>query len=270
MLGMAVACSEAAGDRSIYFTDIFSREELGERGSWERDGGASWSSSESPGHLRMDTTQDGSLFRSGPPPRNLLLSAILSEDDFGIDVQLLFWATANDPDAGIVIYEDADNDILFEREFCDHYATGCVGDAIDTIHDTRGEPQAPSLPFIPREQDDVYHRVMKTGTSYEFFASGGGSLWMRVGEKTNVLPRVCAVGLFAESGGQDVPAIPADFDYFHLIPAQWSQRECEAAGTTLRCTQARTASGGKEEGNAQARMGVGVRCGTLCAAAVGE
>jgi len=186
-------------------TDDFSSTSLDSRWSWIDEDPAQWSLTAHPGFLRI-ATNPGSV-----GDKNLLIQSAPT-GDFEIDTHLIFTPTHNYQIAGLVLYQDNDNYLMFGRAYCDW----CGGNGIYFDHLEGGSFVGSNFATFPTSQGEAYLRVIRTGNTYTGYYSEDDANWMLIGRHT--LGEGISLSRFGLTTAQDIEDIkvPADFDFFEL------------------------------------------------------
>ena len=143
---------------------------------WVKENKKMWSLTNKPGSLEIIA---GS---GGVASRNLLIRPI-PEGDFELETKLVFEPAANYQIAGLIIYYNGANYMMFGRAFC---AT-CLDDGDGFYFDMnesgrlKGENFASPAPGT----DTVYLSLRREGSTYTSFYSVDRIQWTQVGEHTS-------------------------------------------------------------------------------------
>ena len=194
---------------------------------WEliREVPTQWSLSEKPGFLRivldwgsLITTVDGVVRSDAKPPNNiLLLRREFTDEDFEITTYVEFEPTRNYQLAGLIVYKDDTNGVVFGRAFCDTPPPACSNNSIyhdNVINGEFGENYAYSNANKVVSEIKAHLRVRREGTTYTGYYSEDGENWIEIGSHTNDFnSSPLRVGLM--TGQDEQPGnTTADFDYF--------------------------------------------------------
>lgn len=181
--------------------------------TWRDENPDKWSLTERPGYLRLYAAPyDGG-------GANVLLTPV--SGDFVATTHVLFEPGANFQAAGLTLFIEAGIRVNFVRAYCD-FIPPCVGNGIYFDYVEEGNAVNGNFATEVALKDEAYLRLERTGDTLTGSYSEDGINWMVIG--THNLSAFFAsprIGLFA---GQDPdksdPDIPADFDYFELVPSQ--------------------------------------------------
>jgi beta-xylosidase len=188
------------------FKDDF-EQQLAEGWTWLAEDPARWSISETPGWLQIlasDASFDGPSF-----PTNVLVREPPA-GDFEAITLVRFDPASNFQFAGLVVFQDKGNVLQFVHGFCDLPET-CVGKGIYFDNFEGGYIVANHKVAI--SNSEIYLRIRRVGNTYIGSYSEDGENWITVGEHAREFSKV-QIGLLAD---QSSTAIPALFDFFHLI-----------------------------------------------------
>jgi hypothetical protein len=134
--------------------------------------------------------------------------------DFVIRTRLLFTPVENFQFAGLTVFNDLDNKLVFGRAFCDRSPPACVGNGIYFDHVEGGvligNAYATSIPAT----GEAYLRLVREGSNYTSYVSENGTEWQEIG--THAIGfEPTYIGFYVD--GQTSPApTPANFDFFIL------------------------------------------------------
>jgi len=182
--------------------------------AWVREDATHWSLDDRPDHMQI-TTQEGSLFGSGGDAHNLLLRPA-PPTDWQIGTRVLFTPTQDFQIAGLLMYADDDNWMLFGRAFCDTPDV-CVANGIYFDHEEAGSVVGTNhatpvpLPYLANLQ------VARAGSDYWGFYGEDGIYWTLIGHHVagpGFIPT--RVGLAAYNQSSEAAEIDAAFDSFWL------------------------------------------------------
>jgi beta-xylosidase len=200
-------------DTIVTWQDHFNLPTLADEWSWVREDPALWSLTERPGFLRLMTHQ-GALGNSDNLSKNLLVQKA-PLGDFTLAAKMDFDPSENYQLAGLLLYLNDDNYMLFGRAFCENPGV-CVGNGIyfDFINDGEwtGGNFATTTDISPQY---TYLALQKDGAEYTGWISPDGINWEAVGTHTADF-HFDMVGLGTTNGNQPTDGAPADFDYFLL------------------------------------------------------
>ncbi|WP_075072023.1 beta-xylosidase family glycoside hydrolase [Longilinea arvoryzae] len=196
--------------------DPFNAPVLGPQWRLINENPSTWSLTEQKGSLRIYT----SPYAAGG--ENLVVQSAPSQD-FVIETRLLFEPTSNFQIAGLVIYQDTNNFLQLGRAYCDPGIPVCIGNGIyfDNVSDGVWFPDNFATPTASPSM--IYLRLARQLNTVDAYISEDGSVWVKIGSHT--LPEdfvITGIGLTASQNFSfpDIPAIPADFDYFTLVSEQ--------------------------------------------------
>lgn len=176
--------------------------------NWTNENPDLWSLQDGFLNLTVSTLAVGS--------ENLLLRPV-EAGDFTIETRLLFEPETNFQIAGLVLYQDASNYLVFGRAFCDN-PDGCVGNGIyfDKIQDGNWTDGNFATPVINPEE--AYLRLERRGEMVRGLFSVDGASWFEIG--THAIPpgfQANGVGLTtAQDFNTPDEDVIASFDYFEL------------------------------------------------------
>jgi regulation of enolase protein 1 (concanavalin A-like superfamily) len=220
--------------------DEFNSSSLNAGWHWQREDPSYWSLTSSPGYLRIITQSKDIQAADNNAP--LLLQSIASAD-FSVQTRIVIAPTVDDQQGGLVVYGDDDNYVKFTYAYIG-------GPQFEFVKEIAGNPQ-PIQISAPPGINDFHLRITKQGTDYAAYYSQDGATWTWIGTHQNANLSTLEVGLLAFNGVNEAsPEIPADFDYFRVIPEQqntfadvpagyWAQEFVEhlyAAGITGGCS----------------------------------
>ena len=213
-------------ENEILFQDDFNSATLADEWSWIREDPALWSLTDQPGWLTL-TTHQGGLGDSPNLAKNLLVQDAPA-GDYRIVTRLDFDPDENYALAGLLVYLDDDNYMLFGRAFCDN-PVDCVGNGIyfDFVEEGILEENYATLTAISPES--TYLAITKVGLDYSGWISSDGLHWQLIGTHTTA-QAYDWIGLGTTNGNQPTTGIPANFDFFLLdeptrtLPADWDGR----------------------------------------------
>jgi hypothetical protein len=198
-------------DTIISWQDHFNDSTLVDEWSWIREDPSLWSLTERPGFLRLMTHQGG-LGSSDHLAKNLFVSDA-PFGDYTFVTRMDFDPQENFQLAGLLVYLDDNNYMLFGRAYCD-IPTACVGNGIYFDYVEGGELASENFAMttmIPPES--TYLALTRTGSIYTGWVSSDGINWQEVGSHTSAFP-FQKIGLSTTNGNQPTEGIPADFDFF--------------------------------------------------------
>ncbi len=213
LLLLIIPSGAAAAPNVTYdytWRDDFTSTNLNPNWGWVREDNSAWSLSENPGYMRI-TTQQGFLLGAGGDAKNLLLQTAPS-GDYQIITHVSYQPTANFQIAGLLLYQDDDNFLMFGRAFCGF----CGGNKIYFDHEEAAAAVGSNFATATTEVDEAYLRVVRRGNSYKGYYSEDGTTWTLIGTHTTANTFAPRIGLATETGNQASGGIEADFDYFQL------------------------------------------------------
>ena len=188
------------------FIDEFDGQ-LSEGWTWMAEDPSMWSVSD---RALMIMASDASFDGSTLPPNILLRDA--PAGDFEVTTSLRFEPSMDFQFAGLVLFEDKANVLLFGRAFCDLEET-CVGDGIYYDNYVNGSITDSSYPTAIQGAT-VFLRLARVGDSYTGYYSLDGKNWVMTGQHTRAFSQA-RVGLMAAQSPVELPAV---FDTFVLDP----------------------------------------------------
>lgn len=175
---------------------------------WIREKDKYWNLTKNAGWLEImarsgnigDSTISNMLVRPAP------------EGNFELETQLKFKPAGNYQIAGLLIYESAENHIVFGRAFCS--APACVGDGyyFDFISDGNFTPE--NFATKAPETDTLYLRLLRQGDIYTAYGSEDRVEWKVIGTHNSSL-KPLFIGLVAGQAYQTTPKA-AQFDYLNI------------------------------------------------------
>jgi cytochrome c len=170
---------------------------------WTKENKKTWSLTNKPGWLEIIAGK-GAVFA-----RNLLFRPI-PEGNFELETKLIFEPTANYQIAGLIIYFNNTNLILFGRAYCNR-RPACVDDGFYMDMLIKGKAPDGNFATPAPGTDTVFLRLRREGDSYTSYYSEDGSQWTKIGTHASTMkPKF--VGL---ATGQSMSStLPAQFDYF--------------------------------------------------------
>ena len=181
--------------------------------TWRDENPAKWSFTQRPGYLRLYAAPyDGG-------GANILLTPV--SGDFVATTRVLFEPGANFQAAGLTLFIEAGIRVNFVRAYCD-FIPPCVGNGIYFDYIEEGSAVGENFATEVAVKDEAYLRLERIGDTLIGSYSEDGLNWTVIGTH-NLSPFFASprIGLFA---GQDPDKsdldIPADFDYFELVPSQ--------------------------------------------------
>ena len=156
-----------------------------------------WSLTNNPGWLEI-------IARSPVSTKNYLLRQI-PEGNFELETKMIFEPVANFQIAGLIIYYNSANYILFGRA----YVVDGDGFYMDNVKS--GKLTGGNFATPAPGTDTVFLRLRREGDTYTSYYSEDGSHWTKIGVHTSTIkPKF--VGLAA--GQSTKGSIPSQFDYF--------------------------------------------------------
>jgi beta-xylosidase len=196
------AISPSPTPESQIFRDDFN-DSIDKSWKWLKESKKYWSITNKPGWLEIIAGK-GSVFS-----RNLLFRPI-PEGNFELETKLIFEPVTNYQFAGLAIYYNNVNYILFGRAFCDR-PNVCAFDGFYMDMNLKGKLTGGNFATPAPATDTVFLRLRREGDSYTSYSSEDGSHWIKIGTHTSTM-KPKSVGLAA---GQSMSAsLPAQFDYF--------------------------------------------------------
>jgi beta-xylosidase len=208
---------DGLGNRVDFFTqevwdDNFSGAPLDGRWSWLDEDPTHWSLTGNPGFMQITTQSPGMnrLVQMTPP------------FNFVIRTRLLFTPVENFQIAGLTVFNDIDNRLVFGRAYCDIGPPDCVGNGIYFDHVENGSfiggNYATSIPAT----GEAYLRLEREGSNYTGYVSENGTEWTEIGTHTiDFTPTY--IGFYVD-GQSSTTATPADFDFFLLEHDKYHQQ----------------------------------------------
>jgi len=167
---------------------------------WENENNKMWSLESNPGWLEITTGSRAVFLRN-------LLKRSLPEGDFDLETKMIFEPLENYQIAGLIVFYNANNYILFGRAFAEHV----VGDGFYMDYFKSGQMAGDNFATPAPGTDTIYLRLRKTGELYTSFYSEDGLDWIEVGQHTSDM-QAKFIGLAA--GQSKKGSAPAQFDYF--------------------------------------------------------
>lgn len=155
-------------------------------------------------------------------PGAIRLGPALQEED-EVTVRLKFTAEREAQQAGILIWQDADNFVRFGRKF-----TG--RNLLEFDLEKNGTLQATPLShtYEPDGQDGkpLWLSVRRAGSLFAAFVSRDGLSWVAAGPALRFESSGLRSGLYAFNGRRDAPTASAVFDHFSVGPtfAHWDDK----------------------------------------------
>lgn len=208
---------DAFGTRIDFFSqkvwnDEFNGLPLNDQWSWLDEDPSHWSLSINPGSMRIFTQSPGMnrLVQMTPP------------FNFVIRTRLLFTPVENFQFAGLTVFNDIENRLVFGRAFCNLGPPLCVGNGIyfDNVEGGQsiGSNYATSIPAT----GEAYLRLERDGSNYTGYVSENGTEWTEIGTHTiDFTPTY--IGFYVD-GQTSTTATPADFDLFLLEYDKYHQQ----------------------------------------------
>jgi len=181
--------------------------------SWVREDPTHWSLDDRPEYMQI-TTQEGGLPGDSNDAHNLLLRPAPSTD-WQIGTRVLFTPTQDYQIAGLLLYADDDNWMLFGRAFCD-VPDVCAGNGIYFEHEEAGSfvgtkyATAVPLPYLANLQ------VARAGSDYWGFYGEDGIYWRLIGHHVagpGLVPTRVGLAAYNQSAEAEIDAA---FDSFGL------------------------------------------------------
>lgn len=163
-----------------------------------------WSLEDNPGFLTI-TTQDSDVYQERNEPKNFFLQDA-PEGDYEIVTKLSFGPRENYEQAGLIIWQDADNYVRFSHVFA-------AGNKLEAAMEFDGLFSAQQR--ANKTGDDIYLKIQKFGESFTYFASSNGQEWQEIGFGVETEHENEKVGLFAISPASG-RVLPATFDFFEI------------------------------------------------------
>jgi len=167
---------------------------------WENENNKMWSLESNPGWLEITTGSRAVFLRN-------LLKRPLPAGDFDLETKMVFEPLENYQIAGLIVFYNANNYILFGRAFAEHV----VGDGFYMDYFKSGQMAGDNFATPAPGTDTIYLRLRKTGELYTSFYSEDGLDWIEVGQHTSDM-QAKFIGLAA--GQSTKGSAPAQFDYF--------------------------------------------------------
>jgi beta-xylosidase len=193
-------------DPMIFRDDFNSAFESGWQ--WIREDANLWSMSNNPGWLEImavsgyviNGDMDNVLVRPAP------------DGDFELETRIKFKPLNNFQIAGLLIFENPTNYMLFGRAYCD--AQICADDGYYFDFATRGVYLSENFARAAAETETVYFRLRREGNEFTGYASENRLDWLEIGTHVGDIDPLF-VGL---ATGQTDPSEPilAQFDYFMI------------------------------------------------------
>ena len=176
---------------------------IGPGWQWLNENKKMWSITNKPGWLEIIAGK-GTVFS-----RNLLFRPI-PEGNFELETKMIFEPVANFQDAGLIIYYNTSNYILFGRAYCNR-RPACVDDGLYMDMSISGKLTGGNFSIPAPGTDTIFLRLRREGDTYTSYYSEDGSQWTKIGTHTSTM-KPNSVGL--EAGQPMSSSLPAQFDYF--------------------------------------------------------
>jgi regulation of enolase protein 1 (concanavalin A-like superfamily) len=188
--------------------DEFDSDALDPSWYWKNGDSGEWSLAENPGFLRMKVSNTQAA------DANMLLRPV-AQGDFVIKTHVIFEPNSNFQFAGLIIYQDDQNDLAFGRAFCD-IEGACVGNGLYFDYVAGGNWIDGNFGTQVNSPNEAYLRLERRGEMVKAFYSYEGFTWYEIGTHW-ISPdfQVNGVGLLA-AGDYDNVNVTADFDFFEL------------------------------------------------------
>jgi len=183
----------------LIFKDDFN-DMLDSSWEWGKENKKLWNLTNHPGWLEI-TVGSGSVFSKN------LLQRPIPEVDFELETRIIFEPVKNYQIAGLIIFYNANNYILFGRA----YAAHLVGDGFYMDYVKSGKFTGGNFATAAPGTDTIYLRLSRRGNLYDSYYSEDGIHWEKVGQHTSDM-QAKYVGLAAGQSTKDT--VPAQFDYF--------------------------------------------------------
>jgi hypothetical protein len=198
---------DAFGTRVDFFSqavwnDEFTAPPLDDRWSWLDEDPTHWSLTSNPGFMQVITQSPGMnrLVQNTPPK------------DFVIRTRQLFTPVENIQFAGLTVFNDFENKLVFGRAYCDLGPPACVGNGIYFNHVEGGNPIGSNYATSISATGEAYLRLVRDGSTYTGYVSENGTEWTEIG--THAIGFTPTNIGFYVDGQSSTTATPADFDFF--------------------------------------------------------
>jgi beta-xylosidase len=193
---------------SLVWTDNFNTPTLSEHWSWIGEDTTHWSLTSRPGFMQITTSRES----GGLTPINLLVQNIPATN-FSIETGVIFAPQQDFHFAGLVIWRDGNNFLKLGRAYYSPSGDGLYFDRKE--NGEWGETDFPTDVTVSGNEE-VHLRLIRQGVVYSGYVSMNGQDWILLGSHTIGFTPT-HIGLWTSVGLQDVPEIPADFDYFTFM-----------------------------------------------------
>ncbi|QOX61927.1 DUF1349 domain-containing protein [Anoxybacterium hadale] len=159
------------------------------------------------------TTERGAFSNIDKQPKNVFRVPGLGDWVAQTQVKLSATPTANNQQAGLIIYDNAQNYIRFVYE-----RPSSGGNAIRVYNVVNGV-QTQSNSATSDSQTSVYFQIIKQGDTYTFVYSLNGTTWTTFG--TNIIANYAfpQIGLYANGGDTDAASISATYEKLYIFDA---------------------------------------------------
>lgn len=185
-------------------TDNFNSSTLDSSWFWINEDPAFWSLTSNPGFMKI-ITGPGAHYA-----KNLLLkSAPFGE--FALTTPVQFQPVSNYQIAGLVIYKDNINTMVFGRAYCNSSQPVCVGNGIYFDFTDAGNFEGNFATSVA-ETDIAYLKLIRQNSMYSAYYSGDGIAWILIGRHDSPVVHPY-IGLTASQSFTGNP-VSAYFDYF--------------------------------------------------------
>jgi len=176
-----------------------------------------------PGFLTIDT-QLGDFEAADTSYENLILRD-LPFGDYMVTTKVSIDATANNQQAGIVLWLDADNHVKISKRHD-------TSTKLEAVHEVAGVVTTVAT-VSWSNTTDVYLRLAKVGSSFDFLYSSDGATFALLGTASPaIVPE--EVGLFAFNGDPSAAAsVEAKFDMFAMFSPKTLVAEDDGTGTLI-------------------------------------
>jgi beta-xylosidase len=202
-----VGGAQAAGAQ-YRFDDSFDNATLHPLWAWHNEVPEMWSLGD--GNLRIWTSPGAAW------SQNMLLMPV-TNDNFEIRTSLKFLPQKDFQFAGLVVYQDDGNYLLFGRSFCDSPRPACVGNGIYFDNIVGGVWTGSNFATRPEVPGRAQLMLRKQGSTLKGYFSVQGDEWRLIGSHTlSAGFHVNGVGLFSAQNFYGNPPVLAEFSKFSL------------------------------------------------------
>ncbi len=184
------------------YIDTFTTPSLDSGWSWIRENPLTWSLTQRLGSMRI-YTEKGDIWENTNNAKNILVRNA-PIDNFEIRARLFFSPTKNYQQAGLLIYENDDNYAQIVRAYINGQQVGAVDEESGSGSDF----------ILKNTLNEIYLRLVRTGSTITAYYSADGSSWSTITSFTSTISNL-SVGIITDTYDiSGVPQTPADFDFF--------------------------------------------------------